>query len=398
MAITYDELKIRHVDRFKSETVLVMQGGGSLGAYECGVYKTLCKNGISFDVVAGTSIGAVNAGIIAGAKSGEDPAKVLENFWLEIADTVTPSFDSDYTRAFFAASRSAMYGNARVFLPTWIASLYGSNPSKLFAPLFNNSNLYGSAMPKTPYLYSIDPLKKTLEKYIDFDKFNGEKKGPRLIVTCTDIKTSDPIVFDSLYSKIDAESLVACAGFPFYGIAWTEKDGRYLWDGSLLSNTPLREVIDASPKHDKFVYIVSLFPHHQDTLPENMADTWHRARDILHTDRTDQDVKMSKVVTKYLLLLKEMHDILVNAPLGEELMERFLAIERKYHKIAEERGAVISDIIKIERSEDIHFIFEDADFSSMTIKKLIRQGEQDAENALARRKERKGQSDERSTI
>jgi NTE family protein len=187
-----------------------------------------------------------------------------------------------------------------------------------------------------------------------------------------------------MYSKIDADSLVACAGFPFYGIEWTEKDGRYLWDGSLLNNTPLREVIGASPKHDKIVYIVNLFPRLQDTLPENMADTWHRARDIMHTDRTDQDVKMSKVVTKYLLLLKEMHEILVNAPLNGEQLARFLAIEHKYQRIAEERGAVISDIIKIERSEDVHFIFEDADFSALTIKKLIKQGEEDAERELAK--------------
>src|SRR5262249_32188287 len=146
------------------------------------------------------------------------------------------------------------------------------NHSRLFAPVFNPMDIYdNTGILKSPYLYSIEPLKKTLGRYIDFEKFGNGAKRPRLIVTCTDIKTSEPVVFDSTNTKIDADSLVACAGFPFYGISWTEKDGRYLWDGSLLSNTPLREVINASPKLDKVVYIVSLFPHFQDTLPENMA-------------------------------------------------------------------------------------------------------------------------------
>ena len=79
------------------ETVLVLQGGGSLGAYECGVYKTLHKHKIKFDIVAGTSIGAINAAIIAGSKNDE-PAVDLENFWLTLAETVTPSFLDDEAR------------------------------------------------------------------------------------------------------------------------------------------------------------------------------------------------------------------------------------------------------------------------------------------------------------
>src|SRR4051812_17431459 len=75
------------------ETVLVLQGGGSVGAYECGVYKTLVKHNIKFDVVAGTSIGSLNAAIIAAAHSHdsvENSAKELENFWLDLAETLIP--------------------------------------------------------------------------------------------------------------------------------------------------------------------------------------------------------------------------------------------------------------------------------------------------------------------
>lgn len=92
-------------------------------------------------------------------------------------------------------------------------------------------------------------------------------------MTSTDIQSGKPTIFDSKYDKIDADCVVAGAGYPFYGISWTKLRGRYLWDGTLLSNTPLREVIDASPTCDKKVVIVNLFPHNQEELPKNMSET-----------------------------------------------------------------------------------------------------------------------------
>jgi NTE family protein len=344
-----------------------MQGGGSLGAYECGVYKTLIKHDIKFDIVAGTSVGAINAGIVAGSRT-DHPERDLEDFWLEVAETITPSSTPDYLRAVMSSSYGAFYGNPKFFSPRWF-----------MAPSLNTDKGYFQY--KWPYLYDLHPLKNTLHKYVDFTKLSG-KNIPRLIVTCTDVKKSEAVIFDSLTTKIDADHLVACAGFPFYGIGWTEKDGKYLWDGALLSNTPLREVIDSSPKRDKKVYIVNLFPHIQEKLPENLFDAWHRARDIMHTDKTDHNVRMSKVISKYLLLLREMHDIISNAQLGKELHKRFRKIEPEYHKIADARGGIIEEIIRIERSEDAPFLFEDADFSIATIKKLIKQGEDDAQMAL----------------
>jgi NTE family protein len=375
--MTIRELKVRHIQKIKQETVLVMQGGGSLGAYECGVYKSLARQGIKFDIVAGTSIGAINAAIIAGSKSG-DSAADLENFWLDLAETVTPSSLPDGLRSVASSSYTTIFGVPKAFAPIWFSSNYNIWQSRdgFFLP---------SSSFSWNYLYDVVPLKKTLQKYIDFSRLNNHNNIPRLIITCTDIKKSEPLSFDSGHESIDADSIAACAGYPFYGIKWTEKDDRYLWDGALLSNTPLREVIDASPKTDKKVFIVNLFPHIQDDFPQNMQDVWHRARDIMHTDRTDNSLKMSKVISRYLLLLKEMHDIISNATLDDELHRRFREIEPEYHKLADERGAVIDEITKIERSEDVHYILEDCDFSLATIKKLIKQGEQDAVTALAKK-------------
>src|SRR2546422_9710885 len=121
---THDDKKMNF------ETVLVLQGGGSLGAYECGVYKTLVKHNIKFDIVAGTSIRALNAAMIAAAHnhdSVENSAKELENFWLDLAETLIPlpqQFSSlyftDEMRAVLASIYSVMYGNPKAFLPRWI--------------------------------------------------------------------------------------------------------------------------------------------------------------------------------------------------------------------------------------------------------------------------------------
>jgi NTE family protein len=370
-----------------------MQGGGSLGAYECGVYKALEKQGIRLDIVAGTSIGALNAAIIVGSKTNS-PAQNLEQFWLTLAENITPTFLPDNIRSIYSSMFAAAYGNPNTFEPIWL-SPYNS---------FNYYSNFKSSDYLIPHLYDTRPLKKTLSKFIDFDKINsyqgtinikngkdkdirkGSSNIPRLIVTSTDIQRSESVTFDNKYMKLDEDHIVACAGFPFYGIAWTYKDGLYLWDGSLLSNTPLREVIDASPKNDKRVYIVNLFPRYQEDLPRNIFDAWHRARDIIHTDKTDHNIRISKVISKYLSLMRQMHDVLNNVQIDEGMRDLYLQIEKEYHRLAGDRGTIIDKIIKIERTEDIHFIFEDADFSIATIKKLIKQGEEDAENVLAEKR------------
>lgn len=358
-------LSSREKQSLDYETVLILQGGGSLGAYECGVFKALHRHGINFDIVAGTSIGAVNASIITGSKSDE-PARALEEFWLDIAEGVTPPGLSDEIRPYFAVFNSAVFGNPKMFFPKWFFP-----SSDYFMPFF------------WQYLYDITPLKTTLEQFVDFQKI-GRQNNPRLIVTSTDIQNAKPSVFDSKYDKIEAGHILASAGYPFYGISWTVKSGKYLWDGTLLSNTPLREVINASPKHDKKVYLVDLFPKNHPEIPNNLMEVWHRARDIIYTDKSEHNVHMSKVITRYLKLIREMHDILDSSSLDDKAKKRLDTIEQEYHRLASERGGIIDKIIRIQRNEHHHFLFEDADFSLGTIKELIDKGENDAKEALAK--------------
>jgi NTE family protein len=350
------------------ENVLVLQGGGSLGAYECGVYKMLDRYGIKLDIVAGTSIGAVNAAIIVGAKN-DNPAQILEDFWLTVAEKITSPFIPDNIRPSLSVLYGSMYGNRNVFEPKW---------------LFPYESLYHYLT--TPSLYDVLPLRNTLSGYVDFAKINGisDKSHhiPRLIITATNIQNSEPVTFDSMNVNIDLDHIISCIGYPFYGISWIQKDGKYLWDGSLQSNTPLREVIDASPKKDKNVYIVNLFPRKHHELPSNMFETWHRARDIIYTDKTSHNVRMSEVFSRYIRLIEGLHEIITSST-DERAKSRFReSSEREYRRLVQKRGAIIRNIVRIERSEDTHFLFEDADFSLHSIRHLIKRGEEDAEEAL----------------
>jgi NTE family protein len=194
------------------ENVLVLQGGGSLGAYECGVYKALNKHGIKFDIVAGTSIGAVNAAIIVGSKSNNS-IKDLENFWLEIVDNFISSIVPDNIRSSLSVLYGSLCGNRNLFEPKWI---------------FPYQAMYYCIT--SPYLYDVLPLKNTLSRYIDFSKLNNNNDNrssaiPRLIITATDIQDSESVTFDSMNLNIDLDHIMSCIGYPFYGVSWIQKDG-----------------------------------------------------------------------------------------------------------------------------------------------------------------------------
>ncbi len=344
------------------ENVLVLQGGGSLGAYECGVFKALSRHKIKFDIVSGTSIGAVNAAIIAASKN-DDPAKDLEDFWNRLIEKPIPSYLPQKLRAMVSSTYSSFYGNPSAFAALW------ANPW-LSGFLFNK-----------PYLYDTAPLKETLEESVDFDRLGTER--PRLIVTSTDIKKGTRVVFDSKHHDIKVENILASIGYPFYGISWTEIDGRYFWDGALLNNTPLIAVMDASPKNDKNVFVTDLFPHEQDDLPKNMMESWHRARDIMFADKTQWAIEVSKRTENHIDLMQKMYEILQSIDTGEKDRTKLEAIKKEYDRLVFEQGAVIRKMTRIERKEETHFLFEDADFSSGTIRNLIAKGEKDTEEILA---------------
>jgi len=369
------------------ERVLVLQGGGSLGAYECGVFKYLYKHKLEFDILAGSSIGAVNTSIITSAQNGgENVAKVLEEFWLTISENVspykaliTPLLSSDKTTAIWSSMNSILYGIPKAFLPKW------------FMP--NSANYYFPF--DWTYLYDPSPMKKTLKDFINVenlkkDQNNAKKDGKkraRLIITATDIQKGEPVVFDTAYQDITVDQIIASIGYPFYGIRWSVANERYLWDGSLLTNTPLMEVFKASPIKNKKLFIVDVFPRKQKEIPQNMLEVWHRARDIIFMDKTDKNIEMLKINERSLNLLKKVYEILNSeeAKVDETTREKIKKLDHEYFELTHKYGAAVTDVIRVGREEkDSHYMLEDADFSRYRIKKLISKGEKDAELVITR--------------
>jgi len=376
------------------ENVLVLQGGGSLGAFGCGVFMAFADRNIKVDIIAGTSIGGVNAAIIAGSKD-ERPEVALEEFWLELAEhsiDLAPSgqsasgivsgsgsyFSQYYQQANVSLKHaltfysSAAYGNNIMFAPRWMPE-YAMKDPQYFRP------------DRWTYIYDHSPLASTLEKYIDYAKLKpGGSPNARLIITAVNVLTAEPLTFDSTRQQITAKHLLGTSGYPLYGFPWVEVEkGVYAWDGSLLSNTPLREVMDAAPITDKRVFIVENYPKKIDRLPQNLPEVYHRARDIMFSDKTAHNIKMSKAITRYLQFIEELYDIVEsNIDSGKIDGQKLDGVRRKYQKMLKEHGSEIRKIAYITREERFPYLYENTDFSSEGIKDLIKEGKSKTKQTL----------------
>jgi NTE family protein len=392
------------------ENVLILQGGGSLGAFGCGVFKALASSNIKIDIIAGTSIGGLNASIIAGSKQEEHPEKALEQFWLELAEgsSSNVNFNFPFIGSLLAGSgypmsttdaatsptaghsaathisqlksiisfyNSAVYGNKKVFMPRWRPE-YALTDPEYFVPY------------EWTYLFDHSPLVKTLEKYVDYNKLRPKgKPNARLIITAVNVLTSEPLIFDSSKQQITSKHILAATGYPRYYFRWVEVEkGVYAWDGSLLSNTPLREVIDVSPVKDKRIFLVENYPKKIEKLPDNLLEVEHRSRDIMFCDKTLHNIQMSKAITYYLRFIDELYHMVEERfdfkKEKKEDKEKFKKIRAKYKKISQEHGAEIKNVYYISRDEPFPNLYENADFSIDTIKASIKEGESKTKQIL----------------
>jgi NTE family protein len=398
------------------ENVLIMQGGGSLGAFACGVYKALVKEKVRIDIAAGTSIGAVNAAIIVGSKSGH-PEKDLEEFWIELAESnysiIPDLYMVDYetsTKTYksrkisSASSNAAAFGVPKMFIPRWLS--WSARNNQWEERDQNKKDNEESILPpysyldprSWTYLYDHSPLENTLEKYIDYKKLNlaaTDEESPdvlRLIITAVDVLTATPLIFDNTRMEIKAKHILASAGYPIYGFPWIKIDGDrkglhgieggngiYAWDGSLLSNTPVREVLNGSPRNDKNIFIVENYPKNVHRLPSNMAEVESRAKDILFCDKNNETIRMSRLITRQIRLLNRLYTIFESKKVVDQSkldVDEVREIESEYKKLIRNRGAQILSVTRIVRSEiESPTILQNADFSPGTVKELISQGE-----------------------
>jgi NTE family protein len=270
--------------------VLVLQGGGALGSYQGGVYEGLAEADFRPDWVAGISIGAVNAAIIAGNKP-EDRLPQMRAFW-ETASAVVP-FSMEMPDS---TLRTYMSGAAAA----WVASV---GVEGFFKPRFPPAFTYPAGSPEALSYYDTAPLRETLLKLVDFDRIN--EREVRLSLGATNIRTGELVYFDNETQRIGPEHVMASGALP-PGFPPIKIDGEHYWDGGVVSNTPLQYVLTTDSKDDLVIFQVDLF-NARGPMPRNLLEVSEREKDIRYASRsahsTEQALKIheAKVALRQLL-------------------------------------------------------------------------------------------------
>ncbi len=264
------------LDELATQNVLILQGGGALGAFECGVVKALDEHGIVPDVVAGISIGALNGAIIAG--NPDNAVGALEAFWSELQIS-SPRIPSEHLQRAMSAMQVLQFGVPKFFRPRWI-------------PSFDEP---WTVPWEWTGFYDTSPMKRLLSEYVDFAKL---KSSPiRLIVGAVNVLTAELEVFDSYVDDLTPEHILASGSLP-PGFSWTFVDGKPYWDGGVVSNSPLDLVIDRCGPDGKQVYIVDLFSGER-TLPTNMMEIMARRDEIVYSERVRSDLRTREMKDAY---------------------------------------------------------------------------------------------------
>jgi NTE family protein len=297
----------------KAQRVLVLQGGGALGSYQAGAYQALCHFDFEPEWIAGISIGAINAAIIAGNERDKRVDR-LKEFWDMVSQPVSwnPVVPGEQARSLFnetSAAIIATFGVPGFFTPRF-------PPAPLWPPGSTDALSY----------YDTAPLKKTLERLVDFDRINDLKTRlsvGAVSVTSGNFKYFDNFEFKKLGKKIGPEHIMASGALP-PGFPAVLIEREYYWDGGIASNTPLDYVLEDERNRDLLIFQVDLFSARGD-LPATLLEAAEREKDIRFSSRTRMNTDMNKRVHNARMavrdLIGKLPDSLKNDPTVEFLRE-----------------------------------------------------------------------------
>lgn len=253
-----------------TDRIFVFQGGGALGAYQAGAYEALHENEVEPDWLAGISIGAINAAIIAGSPRERRIAN-LRDFW----QTVSSGFDFGWATG---DDRLRRVQNDAAALAATAFGIPGFFSPRLPTPqqLFGNPDMRVSA-------YDTEPLVKTLDRLVDFELLNDCQT--RLSLGAVEVRSGNFAYFDNRTTKLDARHVAASGALP-PGFPPIEIDGRHYWDGGLVSNTPLQHVLNVNDaSRDLEIFQVDLFNARGD-MPRDQFEVESRIKEIRYSSRT----------------------------------------------------------------------------------------------------------------
>src|SRR3954447_3226660 len=326
----------------QAQRVLVLQGGGALGSYQAGAYQALCHHDFEPEWVAGISIGAINAAIVAG-NPREKRVDRLKEFWEMVSAAVpwSPITPGDRARSYFNETSAALI--AAFGVPGF------------FTPRLPPAPLWPPGSPQSQSYYDTAPLRATLERLVDFDLINDAKVRLSIGavgVTSGNLKYFDNFEFKKLGKKIGPEHVMASGALP-PGFPSIVIEGEHYWDGGIASNTPLDYVLDAEANRDLLIFQVDLFSARGE-LPTSLLEAAEREKDIRFSSRTRMNTDKNRQIHNTRRALRDLYaklpDNLKNDPAVEILC-----------KAAKESTVTVVHLIY--RSKNYESSSKDYDFS-----------------------------------
>ncbi|MFM0398208.1 DUF3734 domain-containing protein [Paraburkholderia aspalathi] len=352
------------------EIALVLQGGGALGSYQAGVYEGLAETGVQPNWIAGVSIGALNTAIIAG-NAPENRVEALRGFWDSICHPLDwvgglgawmlPGFGAqDLSRkwaSLWAASRALTEGQPGFFSPR--------NPLPMAG--------FGKKNPNAVSYYDTAALRETLLKFADFDRINDG--DIRVSVGAVNVRTGNLVYFDNTKMRLEPEHFMASGALP-PGFPAVEIDGEYYWDGGLVSNTPLTEVLRDADHKDTLVFQVDLWSA-RGNAPGDFLDVSERAKDIQYSSRTRAITSMLADRQKHARFVKEL---LAHVPPD---LRRTDPLFRLAEEAAD--GSAINVVHLIYKNKPYEGHYKDYEFSVDTMHEHWESGLEDIRDSFAHR-------------
>ena len=363
-------LSARHV--IDAQIVLVLQGGGALGAYQAGVFEALHDSGIEPDWVIGTSIGAINGAIIAGNRR-EDRMMRLRDFWERV------TWRGTHAANWFAA-----------FTPPWLAANAWTSWIPGYEPWRRTLSIMTHGIPSffTPRpdtwlglhvhagagpaaFYHTEPLRETLMSLIDFDYLN--RKETRLTVGTVGVCNGQMRYFTNRDGTLDVQHVMASAAFP-PGFPSVRVDGDAYWDGGVYSNTPLEAVLDDRPRRSSVIFTVQLWPAHG-SEPASITEAMSRQRDIQYSSRAESHLERQRQIHRLRHVIRE---------LGKHLPEDELETPAVRELLSWGCGTTMQVIELDAPTLDRDELHKDIDFSADGIKRRWEAGYLDAQRMIDR--------------
>ena len=350
--------KINKLNPDNLRIVLVLQGGGAMGAYQAGVYQALHEHNLVPDWIVGTSIGAINAALIAGNPQEERLNKV-KAFW----DRVSHPDSLDMNHVSDSLRRSNIWFNS---VDTVMRGVPG-----FFTPRYFSGFALGMEVPpEQASYYSTDPLTDTLKELVDFDYLNAEG-GMRLTVNAVNVRSGELAHFDSLTGALCAHHVRASGSLP-PAFPPVRIGADLYWDGGLYSNTPLESVLNELPGGDTICFMVDLWSA-EGPEPVTMDEVATRQKDVTFASRSRRHID----------------DYTATHAMQRKLRELYARLPAKSRTAADEKellalgcDATLHIVRLPYAGRDWHMAAKDVNFSKGSIEWRWDQGYRDAMRAL----------------